>query len=92
MVAGIAWEAGGVEFILDSEGEAHPTWHLTDVRRAARTLIRITTYAGGRSEYDGGKMDGWLRTMMNDVFCIGYYEEAGSARSSVRLARNFTTL
>jgi phospholipase C len=32
--------------------------------------------ANGRSEYDGGKMDGWLRTSSNDSFSIGYQEEA----------------
>jgi phospholipase C len=49
------------------------------------------SYAGGRSEYDTGKMDGWLRTSSNDSFCIGYYEEADLPLFST-LARNFTTL
>jgi phospholipase C len=49
------------------------------------------SYAGGRSEYDGGKMDGWLRTSTNDSFSIGYYEEADLPLFST-LARNFTTL
>jgi phospholipase C len=49
------------------------------------------SYAGGRSEYDGGKMDGWLRTSSNDSFSIGYYEEADLPLFST-LARNFTTL
>lgn len=48
------------------------------------------SYAGGRSEYDGGKMDGWLRTSSNDSFCIGYYEEADLPLFGT-LARNFTT-
>ena len=48
------------------------------------------SYAGGRSEVDGGKMDGWLRTGTNDSFCIGYYEEADLPLFST-LARNFTT-
>jgi phospholipase C len=48
------------------------------------------SYAGGRSEYDNGKMDGWLRTTTNDVFCIGYYEEADLPFFSAA-ARNFTT-
>src|ERR1700678_2949674 len=47
--------------------------------------------AGGRSEYDGGKMDGWLRTSTNDSFSIGYYEEADLPLFGT-LARNFTTL
>jgi phospholipase C len=49
------------------------------------------SYAGGRSEYDNGKMDGWLRTSTNDSFSIGYYEEADLPLFAT-LARNFTTL
>jgi phospholipase C len=49
------------------------------------------SYAGGRSEYDGGKMDGWLRTSTNDSFSIGYYEEADLPLFAT-LARNYTTL
>lgn len=49
------------------------------------------SYAGGRSEYDNGKMDGWLRTGTNDSFSIGYYEEADLPLFAT-LARNFTTL
>lgn len=73
----------------DSNGEAHPTWRLN-------TFVGCShpdpdhSYAGGRSEYNGGKMDGWLRTSTNDVFSIGYYEEADLPFWS-GLARNFTT-
>jgi phospholipase C len=49
------------------------------------------SYAGGRSEFDGGKMDGWLRTSSNDSFCIGYYEEEDLPLFAT-LARNYTTL
>src|SRR5215469_6548112 len=49
------------------------------------------SYAGGRSEYDNGKMDGWLRTSSNDTFAIGYYEEEDLPLFST-LARNYTTL
>lgn len=75
---------------LDSDGEAHPTTHLT-------TFVGCShpdpdhSYAGGRSEYDNGLMDGWLRTTTNDVFSIGYYEEADLPFFSA-LARNYTTL
>jgi phospholipase C len=75
---------------LDSDGEAHPTWHLT-------TYVGCShpdpdhSYAGGRSEVDDGKMDGWLRTTTNDVFSIGYYEESDLQFFSAA-ARNFTTL
>ncbi len=49
------------------------------------------SYQGGRDEYDGGKMDGWLRTTTNDIFCIGYYDENQLPFISA-FARNFTTL
>ena len=74
---------------LDSEGEAHPTWHLTDYVGCAHP-DPDHSYAGGRSEVDKGRMDGWLRTTTNDVFCIGYYEEADLQFFSAA-ARNFTT-
>src|ERR1700761_9507131 len=75
---------------LDNDGEAHPTWHLTtDVGCSHPDPDH--SYAGGRSEYDNGAMDGWLRTTSNDTFSIGYYQEADLPFYS-RLARNFTTL
>jgi phospholipase C len=49
------------------------------------------SYAGGRSEYDNGKMDGWLRTSTNDSFSIGYYEQADLPLFGT-LALNYTTL
>jgi phospholipase C len=75
---------------LDSHGVAHPTWRLS-------TYVGCShpdpdhSYDGGRSEYDDGKMDGWLRTSSNDTFSIGYYEEADLPFYAA-LARNFTTL
>jgi phospholipase C len=75
---------------LDSNGQAHPTNRLT-------TFVGCShpdpdhSYAGGRSEVDGGKMDGWLRTTTNDTFSIGYYVEDDLPFFSA-LARNFTTL
>src|ERR1700761_3246551 len=75
---------------VDSHGEAHPTNRLT-------TFVGCShpdpdhSYAGGRSEVNGGAMDGWLRTTTNDTFSIGYYLEADLPFYSA-LARNFTTL
>jgi phospholipase C len=75
---------------LDNDGEAVATSRLT-------TFVGCShpdpdhSYTGGRSEYDDGKMDGWLRTTTNDVFSIGYYEEADLPFFSA-LARNYTTL
>lgn len=75
---------------IDSNGESHPTSQLT-------TYVGCShpdpdhSYAGGRSEIDNGKMDGWLTTTTNDVFSIGYYTEDQLPFFSA-LARNFTTL
>jgi phospholipase C len=74
----------------DSAGESHPTYHLTTFTGSSHP-DPDHTYPGGRSEYNGGMMDGWLRTTTNDAFCIGYYEEADLPVLSA-LARNFTTL
>ena len=74
---------------LDSEGESHPTQQLT-------TYVGCShpdpdhSYAGGRSEYNNGLMNGWLRTTTNDTFSIGYYVEDQLPFFSA-LARNFTT-
>jgi phospholipase C len=75
---------------VDKNGEAHPTNHLT-------TYVGCShpdpdhSYAGGRSEYDNGLMDGWLRTSTNDTFSIGYYVEDDLPFFSA-LTRRFTTL
>jgi phospholipase C len=75
---------------LDSKGAAHPTYHLTTFAGCSHP-DPDHSYAGGRSEYDNGNMDGWLRTAANDVFSIGYYEEADLPFFGA-LARNYTTL
>ena len=75
---------------LDSTGNPHPTYRL-DYFTGCAHPDPDHSYAGGRSEYDSGKMDGWLRTSTNDIFCIGYYEEADLPLFAT-LARNFTTL
>ena len=75
---------------LDNSGTAHPTYRLTDFVGCAHP-DPDHSYAGGRSEYDAGKMDGWLRTSTNDSFCIGYYAEQDLPLFST-LARNYTTL
>jgi phospholipase C len=74
---------------LDSEGHSYPTSQLTTYVGCAHP-DPDHSYAGGRSEYDNGKMDGWLRTTTNDVFSIGYYVEDQLPFFSA-LARNFTT-
>ena len=74
----------------DSSGVSHPTYRLTTYVGCGHP-DPDHSYQGGRDEYDGGKMDGWLRTTTNDIFCIGYYEKADLPFFSA-LAENFTTL
>jgi phospholipase C len=75
---------------LDNNGEPQPTHRLSYFVGCSHP-DPDHSYAGGRSEYDGGKMDGWLRTGSNNSFCIGYYEEKDLPLFGT-LARNFTTL
>jgi phospholipase C len=75
---------------LDNSGTAHATYRLTDFVGCVHP-DPDHSFAGGRSEYDGGKMDGWLRTSTNDIFSIGYYAEEDLPLFST-LARNYTTL
>ena len=49
------------------------------------------SYAGGRIQYDGGKMDGWLLDTNNDKYSIGYYGAADMPFLAA-LAQNYTTL
>ncbi|MCP2339366.1 alkaline phosphatase family protein [Actinomadura rupiterrae] len=57
----------------DAKGEAHSTHHLT-VPWGCGFNDPDHSYAGGRTEYNGGKCDGWLRAGENDVFSIGYFK------------------
>lgn len=74
----------------DSGGKSHST-HRLNYYVGCTHPDPEHTYAGGRAEYNGGTMDGWLRTGSNDSFCIGYYEEEDLPLFAT-LARNFTTL
>jgi phospholipase C len=35
------------------------------------------SYEGGRTQYNGGACDGWLKAATNDLYPIGYYTDAG---------------
>ena len=48
------------------------------------------SYAGGRTQVDGGKMDGFLQRADNGLNAIGYYREQDLPFRSA-LARNYTT-
>jgi phospholipase C len=75
---------------LDNDGNPQPTERLNFFAGCSHPDPNHS-YAGGRTEINGGKMDGWLRTGTNDSFSIGYYEEADLPLFAA-LARNFTTL
>jgi phospholipase C len=49
------------------------------------------SYRGGRVQYDGGKMDGFLLDTANNLFALGYYV-AGDLPFCSALALNYTTL
>ncbi len=74
----------------DKNGVSHDTYRLTSYTGCPHP-DPDHSYEGGRSEYDQGKMDGWLRTTTNDVYCIGYYAEEDLKFFSA-FARNYTTL
>jgi phospholipase C len=80
---------GGLVY-TDKNGVKHETARLTSFTGCPHP-DPDHSYEGGRSEYDGGKMDGWLRTTTNDEYCIGYYAEEDLKFFSA-FARNYTTL
>jgi phospholipase C len=85
--------ANGRQAVLrypDASGKLQPTYRLTSFTGCPHP-DPDHTYDGGRSEMNGGKMNGWLRTTTNDSYCIGYYTEPDLPFFS-GLARNFTTL
>jgi phospholipase C len=49
------------------------------------------SYAGGRTQYDEGKMDGWLLDTNNDEYSVGFYGPADMPFLAA-LAQNYTTL
>jgi phospholipase C len=73
---------------VDSQGVAHQTYSLAPDYTGCPHPDPDHSYGGGRIQYDGGKMDGFLRSGSNDVFSIGYYDEAALPFYSA-LARNY---
>ncbi len=76
---------------LDSAGVAHATHTLAPDFQGCSHPDPDHSYEGGRVQYDGGVMDGFLRSGKNDDYVIGYYVEADRPFFSA-LARNYTTL
>jgi phospholipase C len=58
----------------DGHGVAHETHRLVDFFQSCGFLDPDHSWDGGRTELDGGRMDGFLRSA-SDVFAIGYYGE-----------------
>jgi len=61
----------GLEF-TDAHGRTHATHRLGNNFQGCGFLDPDHSWQGGRTELDGGKMDGFLRAQ-SDVFSIGYY-------------------
>ncbi len=59
----------------DASGTAHPTHHLTKPH-GCDFNDPDHSYEGGRTEFNNGACDGWLRAGDNDELCIGYFEQA----------------
>ncbi len=76
---------------LDSNGASHRTHNLAPDWTGCGHPDPNHGYDGGRAEYDGGKMDGFLQPSTgNDPYSIGYYTEKSLPVLSA-LHRNFTT-
>jgi phospholipase C len=58
----------------DSHGQTFSTHRLTNDFQGCAYLDPDHSWQGGRTEIDGGRMDGFLRAQ-SDVFSIGYYAE-----------------
>src|SRR6266478_4043102 len=55
---------------VDNQGVAHKTYSLSGDNTGCPHPDPDHSYDGGRIEYDGGKMDGFLRAGSNDVYSI----------------------
>jgi len=61
----------GLQF-TDKQGQFHATHRLTTDFQGCGLLAPDHSWEGGRTERDGGRMDGFLKAA-SDVFAIGYY-------------------
>lgn len=73
-VPGADGKQSGLSF-KDGDGVSHSTFRLTSPNGCG-FADPIHSYDGGRQEYNGGKIDGWLTAAGNDLHAIGYYEKA----------------
>ena len=84
-----AGQQAGLTF-TDKTGASHPTHSLSGDFTGCPRSDPDHSYDGSRVAYDNGKMDGFLRAGLNDLFSIGYYEEKDIPFYAA-LARNYTT-
>jgi phospholipase C len=63
----------------DAAGVAHATHPLAPDYQGCAHPDPDHSYGGGRTEYDGGACDGWLRAGQNDEYAIGYYVQSDLA-------------
>ncbi len=75
---------------LDTQGIAHSTYSLSGDNTGCPHPDPDHSYDGARTEYDSGKMDGFLRASTNDIYSIGYYGEKDIPFYAA-LARHYTT-
>jgi len=73
----------------DPNGNAVATWHAT-MPNGCGFNDPDHSYEGGRIEYDGGAMDGFLKDTANDHYAVSYYQAADRPFMS-QLALNYTT-
>jgi len=79
---------GGLSY-RDPQGTLHPTFHQTQLNGCG-FADPDHSYEGGRIQYDGGKMDGFLTDTANDSYAISYYAAADRPFMS-SLALAYTT-
>jgi phospholipase C len=74
----------------DNQGGVRETYSLSGDYTGCPHPDPDHSYPGGRVEYDGGLMDGFLRAGANDIYSIGYYGRQDIPFYAA-LARNYTT-
>jgi len=62
-------------FYTDNDGIRHATRALAPDFQGCGHPDPDHSYAGGRIQYNGGRMDGFLRSGENDEYAIGYYRK-----------------
>jgi phospholipase C len=74
----------------DAAGVPHDTYRLRRNWKGCGHPDPSHSYGGGRAQYNGGAMDGFLRSGANDEYAIGYYRQADRPFMGA-LARHYTT-